>query len=60
MGNSNELKNFSSLVDRVLSVSKVEILRREEEQKKYSALNFIKRGPKPKIKTSSFPDPDVS
>jgi hypothetical protein len=41
---------FGALVRKVLSVSHEEIMRREEEYKKQSALNPKRRGPKPKIK----------
>lgn len=39
---------FDALVRKVMSVSHVEIVRREAEYKRHSALNPHKRGPKPK------------
>lgn len=42
-----EYDRFTSLVDRVLSVPKAEIQRREQEYKRETALR-PKRGPKPK------------
>jgi hypothetical protein len=47
---SEEFEEFTKLVDRVLSVPKAEILRREEEYKKQADANPRKRGPKPKAK----------
>ena len=47
-----EYEAFTSLVDRVLSVSHDEIKRREAEHKKQSDLNPRKRGPKPKRKVN--------
>ena len=41
-------KRFDSLVAKVLSVSRDEILRREAEHKKTAHLRGKKRGPKPK------------
>jgi hypothetical protein len=57
MNLSNEFDAFSSLVSRVLSVPKTEILRREAEYKKKAALNPKRRGPKRKPKPSASPDP---
>ena len=48
-----ELDAFTSLVDRVLSVSHDEIQRREAEYRKQADLNPHKRGPKKKVKPSS-------
>jgi len=48
-----EFHAFTSLVDRLLTVPKDEILRRVEAEKAASAENPNRRGPKPKIKTSS-------
>ena len=45
-----EYDNFTKLVDKVLSVPKAEILRREAEYKRKADLNPKKRGPKPKGK----------
>jgi hypothetical protein len=57
----SEYDRFVNLTDRILSVPKKEILRREAEYKRQSALNVNRRGPKPKIKTSaSGPGPAVS
>lgn len=42
------LKAFDALVRKVLSVPHDEIMRREAEYKRQSALNPHKRGPKPK------------
>ena len=46
---NSELDRFSSLVDRVLSVPKTEILRREKENQIQAALNPNKRGSKRKV-----------
>jgi len=43
-----EFDAFTRTVDRLLSVSKTEILRREAEYKRQADLNPHKRGPKPK------------
>jgi len=48
MKHSAEYERFTSLVDRVLSVSHDEIKRREAEYKKQSNANPRKRGPKRK------------
>jgi hypothetical protein len=60
MKNSAEFRSFASLVDRVISVPKTEILRREAEYKKQSEQNPHKRGPKRKPKPSASPDPNAS
>jgi hypothetical protein len=44
---------FDALVRRVLSVPHEEIVRREAEYKRQSALNPNRRGPKPKIERSA-------
>jgi hypothetical protein len=44
---------FDALVRRVLAVPHEEIVRREAEYKRQSALNPHRRGPKPKIKPSA-------
>jgi len=44
----SEYDAFTALVDKVLSVPKAEILRREAEYKKKADLNPRKRGPKRK------------
>lgn len=45
-----EFDAFTEVVDRVLSVPKATILRREAEYKKQADKNPHKRGPKPKAK----------
>jgi hypothetical protein len=54
---SSEFNKFSVLVGRVLSVPKMEILRREAEYEKQAALNPKRRGPKRKPKPSASPRP---
>ncbi len=54
-----EYDAFNSFVDKVLSVPRAEILRREAEYKKQSAANPNKRGPKRKVKPSASPGPAV-
>lgn len=44
---------FTRLVDRVLAVPHAEILRREAEYKKQSAMNPKRRGPKRKVKPAA-------
>lgn len=44
----NEFAAFTSVVDKVLSVPKAEILRREAEYRKQAEKNPRKRGPKRK------------
>jgi hypothetical protein len=46
-------QRFDALVRKVLAVPHAEIMRREAEYKKQSAMNPHKRGPKPKIKPSA-------
>ena len=46
----SEFDAFTRVVDKVLSVPKSEILRREAEYRKQADLNPRKRGPKPKDK----------
>jgi hypothetical protein len=48
----DQFERFDALVRKVLSVPRGEIMRREAEYKRQSALNPKKRGPKPKIKVS--------
>ena len=57
MKSVTEFDSFSSLVGRVLSVPKEEILRREAEYQKIVDSNQNRRGPKRKIKPSASPDP---
>jgi hypothetical protein len=45
---SAEFDAFTRVVDKVLSVPKAEILRREAEYRKRADANPRKRGPKPK------------
>lgn len=47
---ASEFEAFNQLVDKVLSVPKSEILRREAEYRKKADQNPKKRGPKPKVK----------
>ncbi len=51
--NDDQFTRFDSALMKVLSVSHVEILRREAEAKAKAALNANKRGPKPKNRLSS-------
>jgi len=53
----NEFDAFTRVVDKVLSVPKTEILRREAEYKKRADANPRKRGPKRKVTPSASPDP---
>jgi len=53
MRHSAEYEAFTKTVERILSVPKTEILRREAEYQKQAALNPNKRGPKPKQKRAS-------
>jgi hypothetical protein len=48
-----EFNAFTKLVDRVLSVPRAEILRREQEYQKQAAQNPKRRGPKRKLKSSA-------
>lgn len=50
---NREYRAFSVLVSQVVSVPKAEILRREGEYEKKSALNPNRRGPKRKTKPSA-------
>ena len=47
---SKEFQAFTSLTDRLLSVSKETLDQRMAEYKEKAALNPNKRGPKPKVK----------
>ena len=60
MNTDSEFKNFESLVDRVLSVPKAEILRRDAEYQKTVDANPNRRGPKRKPKPSASPGPVAS
>ena len=57
MKHSAEYNAFTDLVDRVLSVSRDEIKRREAEYRKRADANPNKRGPKRKVKPSASPGP---
>jgi hypothetical protein len=50
---SEAARRFDALVRKVLSVPHAEIVRREAEYKRRSALDPHKRGPKPKVKPSA-------
>jgi hypothetical protein len=62
MKHSAEYERFTNAVERIMSVPKTEILRREAEYKKQADLNPRKRGPKPKRKAMkpSASDPGVN
>jgi len=45
----DEFEAFTAVVDRVLSVPKAEIMKREAEYRKRAAQNPRKRGPKKKV-----------
>jgi hypothetical protein len=49
----SEFEEFTTLVDRVLSVPHAEILRREKVYQKQVAQNPKRRGPKRKVKPSA-------
>jgi hypothetical protein len=53
-----ELDAFTKLVDRVLSVPRAEILRREKKYQEQAAQNPKRRGPKRKVKPSASRDSD--
>jgi hypothetical protein len=56
----DESQQFKTLLDRVLSVSKEEILKREAEYRAKSEANPHRRGRKRKaIKPVASPDPDA-
>jgi hypothetical protein len=46
----DQFERFDTAVRKILAVPRAEILRREEEYKRRSALNPNRRGPKPKSK----------
>lgn len=56
---SEEFRRFDALVRKVLSVPHEEIMRREAEYKRQSALNPHRRGPKPKTKKTSDHAPNA-
>lgn len=55
MKHSTEYEAFTNAVDRIMSVPKTEILRRETEYKRQADANPHKRGPKPKTKRKVKP-----
>ena len=55
MKHSQEFATFTDAVERIMSVPKAEILRREAEYKKVADANPHKRGPKPKAKRKVKP-----
>jgi len=52
-------RKFDAAAGQILSVPHSEIMRREAEYKRQSALNPKRRGPKPKVKPSSV-SPDAA
>ena len=60
MKHSNEREAFDGLVNKVLSVSHEEILRRESEYKKQMQARPVRRGPKPKIRLSASDHGEVA
>jgi hypothetical protein len=57
---SPEMQALNNLVDRVLSVPKVEMQRRQAEYLETVRNNPNRRGPKRKVRPSSSHAPDVS
>ena len=53
MKHSGEFNTFTKAVEHIMSVPKIEILRREAEYKKQADANPHKRGPKPKRRKKS-------
>jgi hypothetical protein len=53
----SEWDAFTSLVDKVLSIPREDILRSEAEYRKRADANPNKRGPKRKVKPSASPRP---
>jgi hypothetical protein len=53
MKHSAEYERFTHAVERIMSIPKSEILRREAEYKKQADMNPRKRGPKRKVKPSA-------
>jgi hypothetical protein len=53
------LKRFNSLVRKVMSVPREEILKRDAEWKRNAHLRGKKRGPKPKQSSSPSPDAEL-
>ena len=52
-----DYEKFTNAVERIMSVPKTEILRREAEYRRQADLNPRKRGPKRKVKPSASPGP---
>jgi hypothetical protein len=57
MKHSAEYDMFTNAVERLMSIPKAEIFRREAEYKKQADMNPHKRGPKRKVKPSAYPGP---
>jgi hypothetical protein len=57
MKSNPEFDAFTNVVDRLLSVPREELQRREQEYRERVAQNPRKRGPKKKVKASVFPGP---
>lgn len=53
-------ERFIEAMRKIIAVPRAEMLRREEEYQKQAALNPRRRGPKPKVKPSASPAPDVA
>ena len=53
---SEAFRKFDAAAGQILSVPRSEIMRREAEYKRKSALNPKRRGPKRKVKPSASPD----
>jgi hypothetical protein len=58
MKHSAEYNAFTNAVERIMAISKAEVLRREAEYKKRADANPNKRGPKRKVKPSASPSAD--
>lgn len=58
MKHSEEYNAFTKLFDKVISVPRSEIIRREEAYKEASKVNPKRRGPKPKTTKPSASDHD--
>jgi hypothetical protein len=53
---NNELDAFTRMMDKLLSVPREELQRREKEYREQVALNPRKRGPKKRIKSAASHD----
>jgi hypothetical protein len=53
---NTEFNQFTKLVDRVLSIPRAEIVRREKKYQEQAAQNPKRRGLKRKVKPSASPD----